>query len=445
MKKKQTLWTIVGIMLAATAIVSCKKTDSIAKFRVDASNNGVYAEKSPLNISSVAWKFKTGGYVFSSPVVSENTVYVGSNDSCFYALNANDGQLKWKFKTNGVVSSSAAVYQQSVYFVSFDGNLYALDAKTGQKKWSFSAGPEKQYTNHGIHGLQPKSEMMADPWDMYLSSPTIYKNKVFFGSGNGKFFAVDMQSGKEVWNFSTSDVIHTSPAIFNDMVIFGGWDAHLHALNTESGKEIWKFTTGVDTVYHNQTGIQSSPIVYNGMVYFGCRDANLYALDGKTGTLKWKKYNNGSWVINTPVIKDSILYYGTSDTHKLWALNATNGDSLFQTDLQAYIFSSPILAGDKLIAADFSGCFFVMDAKTGAKTWTFRTEASTKNEFQVLDDKGFIPNSFFDTYFKEGVTYANNARVMKALYSLGSFLSSPSVANGMVYIGSSDGYVYAFH
>jgi outer membrane protein assembly factor BamB len=236
MKKNQTLWALAGIILGIMAIVSCKKTDSIAKFRADASNSGVYTEKSPSKINSVAWKFKTNGVVFSSPVVSENTVYVGSNDSCLYALNSSDGQLKWKFKTGGTVSSSALVYQETVYFVSFDGNLYALDAKTGQKKWNYSGGPEKQYTNHGIHGLQPKNEMMADPWDMYLSSPAIYKNKVFFGSGNGKFFAVDARTGKEVWNYASSDVIHSSPAIYEDMVIFGGWDTYLHALNTETGK-----------------------------------------------------------------------------------------------------------------------------------------------------------------------------------------------------------------
>ncbi len=444
MRKNQNVRTISKIILLLIATVSCKKVENISKFRSDFANSGIYSVQSPLKIKAVAWKFKTNGYVFSSPVISGNSVFVGSNDSFVYAINSTDGKLKWKFKTNGVVSSSPAIYQETVYILSFDGNLYALNAQTGEKKWGFFGGTEKQYTNHGIHGLQPKNEMMADPWDMYLSSPNIYKGKVFFGSGSGMFFAVDAQTGKEVWKFSTPDVIHTSPAIFEDKVIFGGWDTFLHALNTETGKEIWKFATGVDTAVHNQTGIQSSPAVYNGTIYFGCRDANLYALDGKTGKLKWKKYNNGSWVINTPVIKDSILYYGTSDTHKIWALNANNGDSIFQTDLQAYIFSSPVIAGNTLFAGDFSGCFFAIDTKTGTKTWTYRTEASTKNEYKVLDNKGYIPNSFFDTYFKDGPTFANNAKVMKALYSLGSFLSTPSVADGTVYVGSSDGFVYAF-
>ncbi|MCD6239765.1 MAG: PQQ-binding-like beta-propeller repeat protein, partial [Thermotogae bacterium] len=45
------------------------------------------------------WKYKTGYWVYSSPVIGEDgTVYVGCDDHYLYAIRP-DGILKWKYKT----------------------------------------------------------------------------------------------------------------------------------------------------------------------------------------------------------------------------------------------------------------------------------------------------------------------------------------------------------
>src|SRR5690554_3935601 len=49
--------------------------------------------------STLVWDFDTDGRVFSSPVVDDSTLYIGSNDSCLYALDKFKGSLKWKFRT----------------------------------------------------------------------------------------------------------------------------------------------------------------------------------------------------------------------------------------------------------------------------------------------------------------------------------------------------------
>ncbi|MBM3238015.1 PQQ-like beta-propeller repeat protein, partial [Candidatus Poribacteria bacterium] len=53
-------------------------------------------------------------------------VYVGSNDNNLYAINP-DGSMKWKFKTEGYVYSSPAIGSDgTVYVGSEDDHLYAL-------------------------------------------------------------------------------------------------------------------------------------------------------------------------------------------------------------------------------------------------------------------------------------------------------------------------------
>ena len=55
------------------------------------------------------WRFETSGEVYSSPVVVEGVVYVGSVDDYVYALDAATGEMIWRFETDGIVHSSPAV------------------------------------------------------------------------------------------------------------------------------------------------------------------------------------------------------------------------------------------------------------------------------------------------------------------------------------------------
>jgi outer membrane protein assembly factor BamB len=73
------------------------------------------------------WAFETGGKVSSSsPVVTEEAVYVGSGDGYLYSLDARTGGLRWKFDTGAPVVSSPAVHGDMVYIGSKDHKLYAL-------------------------------------------------------------------------------------------------------------------------------------------------------------------------------------------------------------------------------------------------------------------------------------------------------------------------------
>jgi outer membrane protein assembly factor BamB len=73
------------------------------------------------------WSFETGGRVRSSPAIAvDGTIYVGSDDHRFYAINP-DGSEKWSFETGGVVMSSPAIANDgTVYVGCSDGKLYAF-------------------------------------------------------------------------------------------------------------------------------------------------------------------------------------------------------------------------------------------------------------------------------------------------------------------------------
>ena len=409
-------------------------------FRGNPQHTGVYETQALTKFNQIQWKFKAGGQITSSPAVVKDTVYFGSLDSNFYAVNRNTGTLKWKFQTKSRVASSPAVADGVVYFGSFDGSFYAVDAATGKQSWKFDTAGERRFTGKHLHGAVPVAESMPDPYDCYLSSPVVWQNTVYFGSGDGNVYALDTKTGTLKWKFQAGDVVHASPAIADGKLFIGSWDSYFYALDASSGKELWRFKTGEDPDIHNQVGIQSSAAVADGVVYFGCRDSNLYAVDAMTGQKKWVFNNKGSWVIGAPAVRNGKVYFSTSDSGMLYELDAKSGTgpSLLSSNKWP-MFSSPAIAGNMLYIGSDEGKLFAVDLSSQKQVWAFQTEASKQNGPKYSKPDG-TPNyeAAFDSPFYDDVM-VGYARLM----SVGSILSSPVVADGVIYFGSTDGNLYA--
>jgi outer membrane protein assembly factor BamB len=284
--------------------------------------------------------------------------------------------------------------------------------------------------------------MMPDPFDFYLSSPTLSADAVYFGSGDGNVYSLNAASGKLNWKFQTGDVVHASPAISQGTVYIGSWDSNFYALDASSGKEKWRFKTGEDADIHNQVGIQSSAAVADGIVYFGCRDSNFYAVDAVSGQKKWSFNNKGSWVITSPAIYDSKVYFGTSDTHLFYAFDAKSGGEPQMSLKFTYpIFSSPAIAGDTVYFGSHSGVLTAVDLKTGKIAWTFQTDGARLNLAGLSKPDG---TANYEHIFTENF-YDNMLIGVYKLFATGSILSSPVIAGDAIYFGSTDGNLYALN
>ena len=434
---------IFAFGISVGMLISCKNNEikEPGYFHAGASHSGYYNTSGVKILHGVKWSYKTSAKVFSSPVISGNKVFIGSDDSSVYSIDAKDGRLFWKFKTGGKVRSSAAVSDDKVLVMSSNGLLYCIDQESGKQVWTFTTSGEHVFAAKGLHGAPQNYGIINDPWDMFLSSPVIANGIVYFGCGSGTFYALDCNSGKEKWEFETKGVIHSSPAYSDSTIFFGSWDSYMYALNSATGTLKWKFKTGIDTVYYNQVGFQSSPVVYKGVIYSGCRDANIWAIDEKTGQLKWKFFNNGSWVIVTPALHNDTLYFTTSDTHKFIALNASDGKQLYSGNCSTFGFSSPAVTDGIVYLGNFGGSLMAFRSKNGELLWEFKTESARIDKDSLIAGNGEFN---FPRIFKEN-TYQGMLNAMDILYSLGSVLSSPAVANGVVYFGSTDGNIYALN
>jgi outer membrane protein assembly factor BamB len=283
-----------------------------------------------------AWFFPTGDSVSATPTVVGGTVYVGSWDDYFYALNLETGQVRWKVRLksqNGVTpypgerprdgQSDGGLVTSSAWFepaadgrpplVIFGGGytLYALDATDGQVFWE-----------HDYPGLPGPPKPDQDSTRIF-SSPVVADGKVIFGvdvdgqqGSAGSVVAADLNTGNPVWELQTDanpagqvqddgcGSVWSSGTVLADLglVVFGTADCHfagaqryadsIMALHIDSGTVAWLYHPLEDAPRCDfdfgttaNAGVSASGVT--DFLGEGSKDGTYYSLDPATGQLRW--------------------------------------------------------------------------------------------------------------------------------------------------------------
>lgn len=370
---------------------------------------------------ALQWKISTSGGIHGAPAVTDRAVYFGSDDMSLYAVDKRTGKQLWKYTTAGAIRSEPAVTGNKILFNSADGNIYAVDQKNGGLLWTFKTGGEQHY----------------DLWDYYLSSPVADGGALYSGSGDSSVYAIDIESGKLRWRFKTGGVVHASPVVRNGKVFIGSFDGNFYVLDAGTGTLIWKFKTIGDPGFPKGE-VQRAAYVDDDNVIFGSRDFYIYCLNAKTGAQKWNMKEKGSWVIATPILHQGTLFVGTSDTHQFYSLNAETGKVNWVMPLNMRVYATAMIIENTLVFGCFNGRVYFADPKTGKVRKTFSTEESKKNHSLVYDNTDHIRKDF-DMYGD------NYMQAEKHILSLGSILSGPVAADGILYFGDANGHFYALN
>jgi outer membrane protein assembly factor BamB len=268
---------------------------------------------------SVRWKVKTENYVFGSPVVFGGILYTGSADSSIYALDAQTGKPIWKRRTGGPVLYAPAVKDGILYALSGDRMLYSFSARTGALRlryrmyWTFLDSPVvanrmvyfvaedgRLYTiRHGAREYPGQYKMNlawlqfwlwrlpvpAPPrqtgsvWRFspekpelgFVSSPAVTPEALYIGDMRGRFYALNAQEGKSIWECQTDAAIDISPLVVGDRVYFGTKDGNLHALARHRGEPVWRISLGSPLII--------GPVYASGLIFVKTEKGDLIAIE----------------------------------------------------------------------------------------------------------------------------------------------------------------------
>ena len=374
--------------------------------------SGISPPTSPAAGESLLWSYATGGWVGNSPVVNGDVVYAGSDDAYLYALDAETGELLWSFETGDAIKSSPTVTGGAVYVGSNDNHVYALDAATGELRWKYDTGGWAQF------------------------SPAVSGGFVFLGAHGEVGFmvrAIDASSGEQVWAAETPSPpsAEFTPTVIGDKVYLPGDWGMFHALEASTGESAWSFDTGIPS--------DSPPLVRDGVVYLTAVN-NAFAFDEETGDPIWSYETETFPARDFPaVIADGVYFF--SPNNRIHGLDAATGEPIWTFETDNFITTTPVTRRGVVYVADESGRFYALDAAKGELLWIHQGGDYGLESVTVTGGVLYAESS-------DGRLRALNALTGEEVWGFekGYFsdIRTYTVLDGVVYLGSFNGSIYAF-
>ncbi|HXW61762.1 MAG TPA: PQQ-binding-like beta-propeller repeat protein [Candidatus Acidoferrales bacterium] len=224
--------------------------------------------------------------------------------------------------------------------------------------------------------------------------PTVVAGRVFVGSDIGYVYSLDAKTGCVYWSYSARGAVRPAVSVApveghngtKYAAYFGDAHANVYAVDAQTGQELW--TTRVDD--HFVARITAAPKVYQGRVYVPVSSSeefssssldypcctgrgSLVALNANTGTQVWKTYMvaepkptrknskgvqqyspSGGSIWNSPTIdvERSAIYVGTGDGQSEPVPDTTDAVVALGLETGRLLWSYQAQAGD----AFMGGC-----------------------------------------------------------------------------------------
>jgi outer membrane protein assembly factor BamB len=254
---------------------------------------------------------------------------------------------------------------------------------------------------------------------------------------------------KTIWIRDGSALLEFPPVMYGDRIFQLADNGVLSAINKHTGHNFWSRPLGVLSA--------SSPAVVDHSVYVTLLARGHYVHGGRVvalnffnGSIRWSR-NLPSASESSPLIDHGKLFFG-SQNGTVYALNAHTGGVLWTYHAAGAVKASPTLKNGVLYFGDYSGHIQAISEQDGHRIWisgsggallgngTFYSTAA------VIYGRVFLGNT-------DGRVYAYDASTGKLdwAYQTGAYVyASPAVTNApglgpTIYLGSYDGRFYALN
>ena len=197
--------------------------------------------------------------------------------------------------------------------------------------------------------------------------------------------------------------------------------------------------------------LEFPPVIYGGVLYQLADDAVLSAVNKRTGRAIWAR-PLGQLSASTPAVTASTVYVtilSSGHPHhpgRIVALNSATGAIRWFRSLPSPSESSPLLDHGRLFFGSQSGTVYALNASTGHVLWTYHASGSVKASPSLSG--GVL---YFGDYsgHLQAISERTGRRLWRsgsggALIGSGTFYSTAAIVYGRVFLGNTDGRIYAY-
>lgn len=479
---------------------------------------------------------QTVGAIHATPVVVNGYTYFGTATYPMFYKITPSGKICWKYepgnstrkrrrrfqKLKGTtpkdgIFSSALVTNNSVYFGDIAGVAYCLDRQTGKEKWAVDSRADDF---PGAH-----------PFNVIMASPIVADEKIIFAggafehmaplkpgyeccTGRGFVMALNPQNGNIIWKYdvgpdpvefdvpltiqtpfgkrtfhygpSTSSVWSTPSFDSETQTVFFGTDVHnsprqpseedprnytphsaaVIALDVDTGEEKWVTQTNKHDIwnytmpaYDANTGYKDQAVGDTPKIFSIELDRQIVRVVGagaKNGGFYLMRIDDGTIVASTPIYTGPPAENPKTDPRTLALPSpigglqtgcATDGKAIYTNGIDSIFKGSPT---KRRFDPPTGGRVTSISLDTTAENWRHERPkvdwvGGTKEEPLFIDCGDPVASGiavangclFFTTFTSNKLVILNakNGAVLKEFF-LGPVLSGPSVSRGRVFVGT---------
>jgi outer membrane protein assembly factor BamB len=400
----------------------------------------------------------------NQPVAFNGKVFVQDSIGSTYALNAATGDIIYK-----LAPATGSIAKLDSTYMLIGSKCYKI--ADGSLVWSGPSGFSQ--SQNPMNGLGVDLENMrvysgsrcwsvANPaqpptllWNRAtesdygaygIESTVIYGNGVIVYNTQYNYIrGVDAGTGKTLWTTATtvSDWVYGSSFIDG---VFGKGDlnGNFYGWNITTGELMWTYNPGS---YYNEFA-SSSGAAY-GMFYEKNEDTYVYAINATTGELVWKYKGPGVAYSNTLTIAGGKVYAMTGENQYVDFATGEHGHSEFAC-LDAYtgevIWTEPWENGPPFNnQCNAYGKLFIVPTASVYHSGVFVYRENPRYEVWCIGDTPKDWSMFLSDPENSGFGDGPTTLALKWKVETGGVVCSPALANGVAYVGSMDGNMYAFN
>lgn len=306
---------------------------------------------------TTAWRAPLSAAVEGPLATDGARIFAASRDGVVKAVEARGGAPLWE-----VADLPGALEFGSGTLVvrGPDGMVWALEPGTGRTRWRTPSGvtgslPPVIYKDvvvvagHGLAALNLDTgrPLWSDAGARVTAAPLAWGPWLLVGEAEGALRCRDAATGTALWSFPTAKPLVAPPVVDVDRrLLLGTTDRRFVALDVDDKGDVhWSWRFGA--------AIQNPPAVLGDLVLFTTHEDVLYGLKRSNGHIIWRA-SLPSRPLSGPVMRGEaalVACYGARPGETfLVAFDGRTGERLGDVKAPGEIRTSPILAGDLLVA-----------------------------------------------------------------------------------------------
>jgi outer membrane protein assembly factor BamB len=316
-------------------------------------------------------------------------------------------QLVWTKKASAAIGQSLVVVDGIVYFATMDGRIYAVDALSGRQLW------------------RKKTKRRIETTCVYAQGSLVLALRY----GRDTLRRYDLTRRKFLWKVRAGS-IETEPLVAEDEVYVASVYGGLRSYDFATGSQRW--------VFKADGQLHSSPALADSLVVFGSDRGDVYAVRRFDGGQEWR-FRAGSPVLAAPAVAKGRVYIGDY-AGSLYALDAATGSVVWKVDAGGKIVQAAASDGTRVIVGTARHKVLALAADSGEPLWEFSAESVISTSPLITPNLVYIGS--LDHYY-----YAldlESGNLVWRFKTKGRVRTDPVVWDGRLFGASEDNWVYSF-